>query len=504
LGPRRRRFKSCRSDHSFNAAGIEESESPDDHQTEAGGEQSKDSPNISEGFPAESEHAVTFPKRLRFNNRGKPLAVIYRRADGYRLYWRLRSAVDGKPASHMVDFHSYREAKRRGDQVVKDLAKSRASGLTPGQATDAVAAFKALQAFYESTGKRLSLLESVMGYCGAVRRLGDRPVGEAIDAFLSTVATVKRVDLLQAVEEWIAGRKPKTVAKQGKRPQLSAGYAYTCAMYLREFANTFQNHAVCELSKELLDTYIGQHSDVGPKSRNERRMTLKMFLKWAVAKDYLPASHRLFEAVGMKPEGAEPGDIEPYTAEELRVMLERASKRPEPPKEGQEPEADYRHLLPIIALIALGGVRLQEATRLTLEDVWHVEGHIEVSVAKSKTRSRRLATMCPALTAWLESCRDKTGPLWTQCLDHFHRAFERMLGELEIPVRRNGLRHGFCTYHYALHADEGLTAKEAGNSPGVVHSNYKGLATKKQGEAWFAVAPAQPDNVVQLGKVVTK
>jgi hypothetical protein len=32
----------------------------------------------------------------------------------------------------------------------------------------------------------------------------------------------------------------------------------------------------------------------------------------------------------------------------------------------------------------------------------------------------------------------------------------------------------------------------------VVHKNYKGLMTKKDGEAWFAVAPVQPANVIQL------
>jgi hypothetical protein len=78
-----------------------------------------------------------------------------------------------------------------------------------------------------------------------------------------------------------------------------------------------------------------------------------------------------------------------------------------------------------------------------------------------------------------------------------------MLVELEIPVRRNGLRHGFCTFHYALHADEGLTAKEAGNSPSVVHACYKGLATKQEAGAWFSIGPEQPANVLPLTAAAT-
>jgi hypothetical protein len=32
----------------------------------------------------------------------------------------------------------------------------------------------------------------------------------------------------------------------------------------------------------------------------------------------------------------------------------------------------------------------------------------------------------------------------------------------------------------------------------MVHKNYKGLMTKKDGEAWFAVAPAKAGNVISL------
>ena len=471
---------------------------------------------------AESEVGVSFPRRLRHNNRGKVLAKIYKRPDCYRLTWRV-TGMDGKRVGRQKEFRTYAEAARFGRRLVKDLAKGRAVvQLTPEQVSGAVAAFKLLQDFSADIKRRVPLLECVTGYCGALRKLKDRPLGEALDAYLSTVATVKRKEVSQAVEDWIADRQPMTkAAKPGKRPQISAGYHYNTALVLREFAKLTQAPAqfaesaaematltkgwkeipvrsVCDLAKEHLDAYLGLHAALAPKSRNERRMTLKMFLRWCVAKDFLPQTHRLFEAVRMKHEDAEAGDIECYTAEELRAMLERASKQPAPVKEGEEPEADSRHLTPIIALVALGGIRLGETARMTFADVWHVEGHIEVTVAKSKNRSRRLSTMCPALAQWLEPYRSRTGPLWTQCLDHFHRAFERMLGELEIPVRRNALRHGFVSAHYALHADEGLTAKEAGNSPAMVHKNYMSLMTRKQGEAWFNVMPARPANVLPM------
>jgi integrase len=461
---------------------------------------------------------------LRHNNRGKVLAKIYKRPDCYRLSWRV-TGTDGKRVGRQKEFRTYAEAARFGRKLVKDLAKGRAVELTPGQVSGAVAAFKLLQDFRPDIGRQVPLLECVAGYCGALRRLKDisppLSVTDALDAYMSTVAPVKRKAIAEAVDDWLAGRKPKTVARQGKRAQLSSGYHYNTALVLREFAGFTQRpgefaespkelaaltkgwkeipvRAIADLSKEHLDGYIALHAALAPKSRNERRMVLKMFLGWCVAKDYLSKTHRLLEADGMAREDADAAEIKPYTAEELAAMLERASRPPAPVNEGEKPQADYRPLLPIIALVALGGIRLGEAARMTFEDVWRVSGHVEVSVAKSKTRSRRLSTMCPALAAWLEDYRDSTGPLWKYGLQHFHKAFERMLAELEIPVRRNALRHGFVSAHYALHADEGFTAKEAGNSPAIVHANYRSLMTKAQGEAWFNVTPTRPGNVVML------
>jgi hypothetical protein len=64
-------------------------------------------------------------------------------------------------------------------------------------------------------------------------------------------------------------------------------------------------------------------------------------------------------------------------------------------------------------------------------------------------------------------------------------------GSLKIPDRRNGLRHAFCTFHYALYSNENLTAAQAGNSPAMIHGHYKGLATKAEAEKWFNVMPDQ-------------
>jgi hypothetical protein len=63
----------------------------------------------------------------------------------------------------------------------------------------------------------------------------------------------------------------------------------------------------------------------------------------------------------------------------------------------------------------------------------------------------------------------------------------------------------FCTYRFALHANENLTAAQAGNPPAMIHAHYKGPATKTEAKKWFNVNPSRSDkNVIPLPAVSRK
>lgn len=449
---------------------------------------------------------VKFPKTLT-NKKTKAKVTIYGKKKTYSFYrvcWR----VDGE--RKMKSFQAYSEAKHYADTLLGQLSKgSRVTALTPGQANDALAAYERLQRYYVATGRKLSLFAAVSDYAESAGRLPDHTLADAIDGFLNSVAKVQRKDLKEAVDQFIESRKAKTLAENGKRPRISPEHHYNTSIWLREFAATFPGHAVCDLAKNHLTLYMEKHGKASPKTRNERRGVVKMLLKWCVEKDYLAPTHRLFETSEMAKENAQPEEIELYTPGEFRLLLERANKIPEmvPSKEKpdqEEMQADYRELLPLLALAGLAGMRLREIMRLDWKDVFHQSGCIEVKAHKSKTRSRRLIPICASLLAWLQPYRERTGRLWSKSYDMFHIDFAALRKELEIPNRRNGLRHAFVSAHYAAHSDEGLTAQQAGNSPDMIHQHYKGLMTKEQGEAWFAVSPGEPANVISLRGRVAK
>jgi integrase len=423
---------------------------------------------------------MRFPKRIRHRPRGPVLATIYGKSKAYPAY-RLAWSVTGK--RRMERFKTYSEAKRRADELVKELAQgSHVTALTARQATDALAAFERLQSYFQQTGRRISLLGAVTECVEANVRLNGRTVPEAIDGYLANVASVKRKDISEAVNEFLAMQAPLAKSTNGERAQLSSKYAYNRKLQLRRFADTFPNTAVCDLGKGHLDAFIGSLSDFTAKSRNHYRAAVRQFLQWAVRKDYLTVTHRLGEADGLRPEHGNTAEVAFYTPREFAALLESADT-----------------LRPLIAIGGLAGLRTAELLRLDWADVWRVRGHIEITAGKSKTRQRRLVQICPALASWLQPYRNMaSGKLWSFHEITFQEHFRDLCERAKVTRKSNGLRHSFCSYHFALHANENATSQQAGNSPNVIHGFYKGLTTRQEAKKWFAVKPGRAANVIPL------
>jgi integrase len=195
----------------------------------------------------------------------------------------------------------------------------------------------------------------------------------------------------------------------------------------------------------------------------------------------------------MRPEHANTADAEFYTPGDLADLLAAAKD-------------DLRVMRPAIAIGGLAGLRTAELLRLDWADVWRVPGHIEITKGKSKTRQRRLVEICPALAAWLGTYRTSTsGKLWTEAETTFQDRFGSLCESAKVARKHNGLRHAFCTYHFAAYGNENQTAQQAGNSPAMIHAHYKGLATKADAEKWFnVIPPGTAKNVIALSTATRK
>ena len=422
---------------------------------------------------------MKFPVKVTYR---KAEAKIYGKSAAYPFY-RLCYYAAGK--RRIQTFSTYSEARQEADAKVREIANgSQSIALTPKEATDALSIRDAMEAFRRDTGRRVTAIQAVTGYLDAMKLLpADHNLADAVRGYLQTVAVVRRKALAEAVAEFCEARKSKAVALPGKRPALNPVYVADTARQLNEFAAAFPATAVADLAKTHLDAYIGEHGKLSSKSRNHIRATLRMFFGWCVRHDYLTANHRLLEADGLQKEPMDAAPIDFYRPNELRALLENSS--------GQ--------MRAIIALQGLGGLRLQEALRLDWREVFGIVGHIEVSTSKSKTRQRRLVEICPALEQWLAPYRGAEGKVATQTLNGYTWSLINLRKSLKIPSRRNGLRHGFVTHHFALYANENQTSALAGNSPAMIHAHYRGLATKAEAGKWFSVRPPESaKNVIAL------
>ena len=414
---------------------------------------------------------MKFPKVIRHR---KAEVTIYGKRTSYPFY-RIAYRVNGE--RHMKSFATYGEAKADAKKKARELHKgNQILALTAKEVTAALSIRDALDAYRQDTGHIVTALEAVTGYLDVLKLLPtDHNLGDAVRGYLATVAVVKRKPLAEAVTEFCKAREAQTVALPGKRPALNAVYVKDTERQLKEFADTFRGTVVADLVKSQIDAYIGAHGKLSPKSRNHLRATVRMFLRWCVRQDFLATTNRLLEADGLKNEDLDGTPIDFYRPTELRALLENSSGS----------------MRAVIALQALGGVRLQEALRLTWQEVFGIQGHIEVSSAKSKTRQRRLVQVCPALKRWLQPYRGMEGKVSDQTLDAHTWCFTQLRKAQKIPSRKNGLRRGFVTHHYARHKNENLTAAEAGTGAAMLHKHYRGLATKADAQKWFNVRPTR-------------
>ena len=152
-------------------------------------------------------------------------------------------------------------------------------------------------------------------------------------------------------------------------------------------------------------------------------------------------------------------------------------------------------ITPALAIAAFAGLRLAEVSRLDWREIRFTERLIVVEAGNAKTAARRLVPISDNLAAWLASHVKRFGPV-NPCTEEMHNVgnalgnrFERAAARAKVSWKRNGFRHSYITYRVATLKDVPAVALECGNSPNVIFSNYRALATESDGEAWFAVMP---------------
>ena len=338
-----------------------------------------------------------------------------------------------------------------------------------------------------------------------LRALDGKPVHLAVAEFVEAARLLPEgATLVQAAREYASRHrdqlKPRMLAElveefldRKAKDGASIRYVQTLRSVLHRLAANFQK-PVATIGTRELEKWLDSRKATG-RTRNNLRLAIVTLWRWARAQGYLPREVET-EADRIGTAKDRGGEIGILSTAQLALLL-RGGKDTAREKAAPTSEAEL-----FIALGAFSGIRTAELLRLEWRDILDARGVIEVGAHKSKTATRRLVPIHPALASWLALAPRGTGKVFSS-----EKAAVRVIGYGKQMLGEwpdNALRHSYATYRLAETQDAAKVALEMGNSPSMLFRNYRELADAKQAEAWFSITPDRPANVVAMPKASSR
>ena len=318
-------------------------------------------------------------------------------------------------------------------------------------------------------------------YATAVNEL--RPLGLALDSAVREIVAARRIvgdfPLLQALQFWkrhhdnaipdkrvadVVAELVNGLRKDGR----SESHVAEMERVLQKFADAFRTN-IGNITAADVNAYL-RGLDASPASRNIYRRKIVTLFNYARRVGYLPdKTTAATKSAKAKVHGRE---IEIYSAQEMSRLLEHSSN----------------NLRPFIVLCGFCGLRPAEAMRLDWKEIDFERRTILVSAGKSKTQSRRFAPLPENAVTWLRPLAKPAGKVVTVVM--IINALRRLGGRSSVKMKRNGLRHSFCSYRLALTQNANQTALEAGHTADILFKHYRQLCTEARRRAGFRLHPS--------------
>ena len=352
------------------------------------------------------------------------------------------------------------------------------------------------KAYAETEARRIARHEVVISGAKAVEleRL-DALAERARKAGVTIEALVERLEM---AKEKCGGRMVPDLVEEylgAKSGVVNGRWHEMKATMLKRFADAFRVPIGAVQAIEVqrwVDGLEGKGKGLGARSKANHLAEVRGLVEFCRRRGYVAGDWDVTTGVEMAK--AAPGKIQPYSPTEAQTVLNFAAKN----------APDW---VPWLAVRAFSGVRFEESLRLTGRDLKPGAKWIVLEPEITKTRTRRLVPVLPALAAWLKAFpSDPDAPLAPKKSSRVMG--DRLTGLVRragVESRHNGWRDAFISYRMAITRDIGAVADESGNSPAMIRRSYREVRlpngkviTPALARAYFGIRPSEGSKVVRL------
>lgn len=247
---------------------------------------------------------------------------------------------------------------------------------------------------------------------------------------------------------------------------------------VRRWVTAFGPERMCsDVTAREVSEYLSQFASV-PKSYNNHMGYVRTFLGWCASDErrYLASNPlsgmKLAQIAYREPDYMLAGDVE--------ALMRALQKRENAPR-----------LVCYAALSFFCGIRQEEIKRLSQspDDIQIGEEIIRISMPKGWTKGvvPRVVQIPANALEWLMTYDPRTNI--HHDTSRTVEAIQSVAKEIGVDYPKNAGRHTFITMHVAAYGDPAKTEAMVGTSAKMRVSHYQGLASKKEGERYFAIVP---------------
>jgi integrase len=257
--------------------------------------------------------------------------------------------------------------------------------------------------------------------------------------------------------------------------------------FVEDFPKSIGDYFTDDLQDWLNSRCDKKANPIGPRRRRHIRDRVVSLYNFARDNGYLPLNERHAAEKTARPRVLK--DKEPtFEPQQFDLLINSAHR-----------DDKQHHIVPALALAAFGRLRMSEISRLDWSSIYLEKSEIDVSSrVAGKTGNARIIEIPLNLSKWLKPYLRASGPVLDSKIGRIDNRVRRFSQKIGLKWQRNILRGSCASYLYALTNDLKYVAAQLGTSERTLRREYLERKTREQAERWYAIAPDQHCNVLEL------